>query len=270
MLQVLPLFKPRAIFAARVSNPDVLKALAGQAQLETLLFEASEPGSLSFLPALPRLRRLMLGKWEAAKAGALPPGLSSLKSLSVTEGDLKDLAPLAAVASTLEELAVVGGLTTLKGIETFKNLRTLVMTGNEKLTDLTGLSAAPQLRWLGLPAATSQDQFATVVREHPDLQILELVGTEKVTDLAPLAGLKQLQGLVIGGPYDRLDVLKGLTSLRFLGIPEKTWEAAPGQVDQLKKALPEALVVRIKPFCLGSGWILLLAPVVALGWLRRR
>jgi len=123
---------------------------------------------------------------------------------------------------------------------------------------------------VALPPGTTQEQFATFVGTHPKLTILEMMGNEKVTDLAPLRGMKRLQGLVLGGPYEHFDVLQGLTSLRFLGISKKTWDASPEQVAAVRKALPDALVVRVEPLCLGSGWILLLVPVLVFWLLRRR
>jgi hypothetical protein len=45
----------------------------------------------------------------------------------------------------------------------------------------------------------------------------------------------------------------------------------PDQVAAVQKALPDALVVQVEPFCLGSGWILLLVPVPFVArWIRRR
>jgi len=34
--------------------------------------------------------------------------------------------------------------------------------------------------------------------------------------------------------------------------------------------MDDAVVVRVSPMCLGSGWILLLVPVLGFAWLRRR
>jgi hypothetical protein len=39
---------------------------------------------------------------------------------------------------------------------------------------------------------------------------------------------------------------------------------------KLQRALPGTAVVRMKPICLGSGWILLLAPAIGAAWLIER
>ncbi len=272
MLQALPLFQPRAVFLGDSSGA-VLRALANQPELETLQMEASEPGSLDVLPTLPKLRRLILGGWDVAKVGPLPEGLPSLKALLILESTgFRDLTALGADPPALEELSLLGlnDLKDLTGIDKLTRLRTLVLWGNEKLGDLSSLAALTQLRWVGLPPNTNQDQFAAFASTHPKLKILDLSGNKTVQDLAPLSAMKGLEGLILEGPYKNLDPVRGLTSLRFLGISKEASEAAPEQIAAVRKALPDALVVRIKPICLGSGWLLLLVPVLVVVWLVRR
>jgi hypothetical protein len=56
-----------------------------------------------------------------------------------------------------------------------------------------------------------------------------------------------------------------MKSLRFLALSKEAFEE-PKDIERLKKALPECRIVKAEPFCLGSGWILLLLPTVALTW----
>ena len=104
--------------------------------------------------------------------------------------------------------------------------------------------------------------------------MLEVVGCKDIKDLGPLRDLKGLEGLVIIGPYKDWAVLREVKSLRFVAYadPEKKDET-PARVEEIARALPDAVVVQAAPMCLGSGWILLLLPAVALVWLipaRRR
>ena len=272
MLQALPLFQPRAVFLGNHSGA-VLRALAKQPELETLQMEASEPGSFAVLPTLPKLRRLIIGGWDVTKVGPLPADLPSLKTLLILDGNgLRDLTALGALPPGLEELSLLGlnDLNDLTGIDKLTRLRTLVLWGNEKLGDLSSLAALTQLRWVGLPPKTDQEQFAAFASTHPKLKILDLSGNKTVQDLAPLSAMKGLEGLILEGPYKNLDAVRGLTSLRFLGISKEASEAAQEQIAAVRKALPDALVVRVKPICLGSGWILLLVPVLVGVWLVRR
>jgi hypothetical protein len=272
--QVLPLFRPQTVFVGEKVNAASLSALASHPQVETLLIvKATEHGSLDVLGKLPNLRRLIIIDWDAEKSGPLPAGLSGLKTLSVMSSDgLKDLSALKSLPAGLEELSLVGlkNLTDISGLERLTGLHTLVMDADEGVGDLSALASHQQLRWVGLPAKTSQEQFAAFVNAHPNLAILDMTGSENVKSLAPLSALNGLQGLILNGPYENLSAVRGLTSLRFLGISKKTWEASPEEIAAIRKALPDVVVVRVSPFCLGSGWILLLIPVLAVFCFLRR
>jgi hypothetical protein len=187
-----------------------------------------------------------------------------------------DLSPLSAAAARLEELAVLGSnnsVTGLTGIQNMTHLRTLVLWGGEP-EDLSKLAELKNLRWVGLPPKTKQDQFAAFVNAHPELAILHItMGNDAVKDLSPLTSLKGLNGLFLflEAPYEGLSVVQKLTSLRFVGISKDVWEKSPDQVAAIRKALPDALVVPVSLMCLGSGWILLLVPVACVvWWIRRR
>jgi hypothetical protein len=270
--QALQYFKPRAVFAAE-DDASPLSMLANQPELETLLMSASIPGSLDFLPTLPKLHRLALGEWKVAEAGPLPEGISGLKSLVIAGGDIKDLSVLHAAPTGLQELALQGqqDLTNFAGLDKLTGLRTLVLASDSKSPplDLSSLSTLKKLRWAGLPQTINQEQFAAFVSTHPDLNFLELPKTENTINLAPLRELKGLQGLVLGGTYENLEVIQELTSLQFVGIWKDIWDKSPAQVAAIRKALPDAMVVRVGAFCLGSGWILLLVPVLGFAWRRR-
>ena len=267
-VQALPLFRPRllALSAGDMVDAQGRSLLADQAQVETLLI-SGDSGSLEFLRTLPNLRRVWIGGWDPGKTGPLPPGLTALRSLILTAPEITDLSAVSAAPPELEELSLAGcrNLADVTGLARFSGLKTLMLTGNEKVLDLSGLARLRHLQWVGLPPKISQDQFAGFLQSHPDLRILEMVKCENVTDLAPLRALKGLEGLILIGSYKNLEVLSELKSLRFVGVPEEAFTQSPDQVAAIRKALPNALLVQVKGFCLGSGWILLLIPAVWLG-----
>lgn len=271
--QVLPLFKPRAIF---LDDTEVgsLELLASQPQLETLLMEGSKPGSLEILPKLPKLRSLFLGDWDVEQAGPIPAGLDGLKSLGVFQGEIEhlDLLALSSAPASLETLVIAAdGITGLSQLGRMTGLRTLILWGgdNKAPVDLSSLATLKALRWMGLPSQVGQQQFADLVNTHPRLAILELPETDTTLDLAPLRKLKDLQGLVLNGKYTNLDVVQQIKSLRYLGISKDNWDDSSAQIAAIRKALPDAVVVRTGGMCLGSGWILLLIPVLGFAWRRR-
>jgi hypothetical protein len=272
LAQVLPLFRPRAVFAPEHGLDEAAgKAIASQTGIDTLFVTAEDPGSLAFLSGMPHLRTLLISKWSMKDAGPLPAGLTGLKTLLVMEhSDLADLTPLGAVAPNLESLSLIGleDFKDTSGVEKMTSLHTLFLWTNA--IDLTGLAGLAGLRWVGLPPETSQEQFAAFLGAHPKLAILDMMGNEKVKDLTPLGTLTGLKGLVLDGEFDDLSAVQTLTSLKFLGVSKDLWKKAPAQVAAVQKALPDALVVEVKPLCLGSGWILLLVPVPFVAWMIRR
>jgi hypothetical protein len=91
--------------------------------------------------------------------------------------------------------------------------------------------------------------------------------------LAPLRDLRNLEGLILAGSFKHIEVVRELKSLRFVGLAADAFKESPEQIAEIRKALPDALVVPVGGFCLGSGWILLLIPAVAVARLlagRRR
>jgi hypothetical protein len=270
LAQLLPLFKPRVLLFGKMEmTPQVCKLLADQKQIETLLISGGEKGSLDFLSDLPALRRVAIGDWDVEKAGPLPKGLTSLKSLLIFGWKQKDISALADAPAGLEELSILASetLVDIKGVEKMAGLKTLILNMDKELADVSPLAALKGLRWLGLPQKIAKEQFAAVVKEHPDLAVLELVGCEGAEDLSPLAGLKGLQSLVLVGAYKNLDTLREVKSLRFVAYVDPDTKESMAGVEALQKALPDAMVVSAAPMCLGSGWILLVFPAAALVWL---
>jgi hypothetical protein len=271
--QLLPLFKPAAVFGPEDVDAAAWRSLlADQRQIEMLIVEADEPGTLDVLSALPNLKTLVISNWDVQQAGSLPAGLTSLSTLIVVEGHLADVKPLGAVAGGLETLTLFGAddFTDVAGLAGMTGLHTLVLS-SDGIADLAPLATLKNLRWVAFPKKTSPEQFAAFVAAHPKLGIVDMMGNDAVKDLAPLGTLEHLQGLLLDGPYDDLSAVQKLTSLRYVGVSGSLWDRMPDQVAALQKALPDALVVRVKPLCLGSGWLLLLIPVpFVVEFIRRR
>jgi Leucine-rich repeat (LRR) protein len=274
LIQALPLFRPHllAMTLGDMSDVSIRRILEQQEQVDTLITDGSS-SHIDLLRTIPRVRRLLISKWKVDETGPLPPGLEKLRSLFVSDSDMKDLAALGAAPQEMEELSLMGceEIVDVQGLKRFAALKTLILNDCKGVLDLSSLDDLKQLQWVGLPPKISQEQFAAFVKAHPNLRILE-VRTEDVTDLGPLRDLKNLEGLILGETFKNLDALKKLKSLRYVGLSEKAFKDSPDQVAALRKALPETLVVpAITGACLGSGWILLLLPTVVLWrFLQRR
>jgi len=273
--RVISLFEPHFLAAS-------LEVLSGRfseleprlANLETL-WTIGE-GSLQFLPRLPRLRALWLHGWLRAGSGDIPPGTRNLRSIAILQGkEVEDLAFLRN-ATGLRELVLWGieGLKDISALAAFPDLKMLWFVGIDatSVSNLSVLDRLPNLAWLQFPRDTSQEAFARVIATHPDLEIIVL-GSDYVRDLSPLQSLRDPRAVILAVKGD-VDVtpLHQLKTLEYVGLSDDAFEgeaankkeALDKKSDALEKALPDTFVGRAQPYCLGSGWILLLLPLIAL------
>jgi hypothetical protein len=271
--EVLRLFRPRFLAApAQLLSEKMEKIRPALEDVEVLILNDAKGGNLDFLSHLPRLRTLVLSNWSPEQT-PLPKGLKNLRSL-VLFGDksLADLSPIAGLAQ-LEQLTLVGGdAENLSPLAKLPRLKTLALTGCEKVTDLGPLKNLA-LEYLSFPPKISQQEFDAVIKDHSGLKAVELFGCENVKDIAALKSLKNIEALVLIKPAfegeKHLADLKELKGLRLLVLPPDAFKGS-AEIAELQKALPDCLITAGKPLCLGSGWILLLAPVAAGAWLVSR
>ncbi|HUU93244.1 MAG TPA: leucine-rich repeat domain-containing protein [Phycisphaerae bacterium] len=269
---VLRLFDPHWFgFGGATLEKGHSAALVAKKQLRTLFTDADEKDKLAFLAGLSNLETLFLTNWDAEKAGPLPDGLANLRSLVVFGGKMEDLSCLGKQPG-LEELTLmaVKSLTDISALANHPHLKTLCLRSCEGVTDLAVLEKLKGLKWLALPPATTQKQFAEIVRSHPDLVVLEATKCKKITDLGPAGDLVHLKALIVAteAPPDPLYQMKGLEFLA-VAMGEEDGKVKPDDqemVVRLRKELPDTAVVLLAPMCLGSGWILVLVPAVAMAW----
>jgi hypothetical protein len=271
-LELQALFKPTLVFPQDMESNAAIGYVA-QPQIETLIISASAAGELDGLSQLPHLRRLALGDWRPLATGPLPRDLPALRSLIIIGSNgLKDLGPLAGAPRELEELSIIGAdsLRDISGLRSFPGLRTLLLNGQARLQDLTPLADLKQLEWLGFPASTTQQQFDAIVAAHAGLKVIDLHLADSIGDLSPLRALKGLQAIILNDRDLDPSVLTALKSLRFVGVGvpknDSLTDSSRARIVTIRKALPDAMVVPVQPYCLGSGWLLLLVPATAVAW----
>ena len=277
---VFSLFRPRQLVASgcpdtAAAQAKFLAVLGRQAQLETLAIEAKNISSLAFLSRLPRLRRLILTEWDPAKTGPLPEQCAGLRTLAATleHPQPKSLAAIVGLTA-LEELELTStGALDLAVLNRMPWLRHLSLFCGEKI-DLAPLRALPHLTWLGLPVVDlSPAEFAALLEAVPSVHYLDVWAEKENTNLASVTRLPDLEALTV---YDEFDPgalpLETLKKLRFLALPNDAWknQAFAARVAQFEKEHPACQVVKLKPLCLGSGWILLLALTAGVSFLARR
>jgi hypothetical protein len=272
--RVLPLFDPALLILSndRLDEED-LAILSKMRNVRTLIIPG-KMGDLSFLSKLPNLDTLEIAGWDPSISRPFPQNLDNLRRLTLTDSKIKNLAFLGKQPKLdelrLEERNEGSSIDSLDGISNLPALKELYLLPYKTLRDLSPLKQLRQLKWLSLLFTTTQEQLESIVRDHPDLVGLELFA-DKVTDLSPLKKLRNLKYLLVMTPNAELDPILAMKGLRWLAVSSKDKNVAEEDAAKIQKALPDTSVVLINPVCLGSGWILLLAPVALLAfWVQKR
>ena len=268
--EILSRFEPRflAVDAAVLTErtETIKPALAGVETLWLIKVDGDSAGgaSLDFLSRLPLLHTLLLSEWDPRITGELPKGMHGLRSLTLMQCEVRDLTFLHSLNGLQElNLWAVDKLENISSLADMPGLRKLVLlTAKDKVKNLSVLDKLPHLTWLALPENISQEEFNNVVEHHPELEGIEL-NSVNLADLSPLRQLPDLRAAVLLQGNFNTDVLKDLRGLRFLALPKEAFTGADAEkTAALVQQLPAASIVPAQPFCLGSGWILLLAPLV--------
>jgi hypothetical protein len=260
-IKVADFFKPHFIRASLKQNQ--LPLLAHWKTTECLHLNLLDSIITATLPAMPALKQCIVNGGDIKSMNtAFFKNNSQLEKVSLFAcvADYSVLQPL----KNLEQLVITnfgckGDLAKLKN--KFSKLSVLIVSGI--FTNIDVLSTYKNIRWLGLPENTAQNQFDTISRQLSSLQVLEIKGNDSVKNLSALQKLPNLRGLVITDTVTDKQSLHTLKQLRYLSIPEKN-KADSTYVQTLKKSLPGCIIVPNTGACMGSGWLLLLVPTVFL------
>ncbi|OPZ25640.1 MAG: hypothetical protein BWZ02_02364 [Lentisphaerae bacterium ADurb.BinA184] len=270
-LSSLAALDPVALLLDDGAPAGTLAALAGKRVATVIVANDDTTADLAGLAKLPGLRHLQL--WEGGPDDAplrLPEGLA-LESLGITSDaeavvgldKHKGLVRLAAPAEALASLDLRAAFPKLVSLATQVSKLPAVPSGLRHLAFIEDEDVTPEL-------------LARVVKANPDLSVIEFVGCNELPDLSALKPLARLGSVLIaqkGAPDTKsLAELKGTG---FFALPAEEFEGeGSARLKELKSRRPDATVVPVQPLCLGSGWILLLLPAVAVGflaaWLNRR
>jgi hypothetical protein len=117
---------------------------------------------------------------------------------------------------------------------------------------------------------TTQDIFNSFIDSHPDVEVIEIFNNVTISNLQPLIKLSNLYGLTVTDTVTDLAAIKSLKSLKYLSLPDKLMNDSITKADLLK-SLPGTKIVANQGVCLGSGWLLLIIPlIIVLGLYNRQ
>jgi hypothetical protein len=237
--------------------------LSGLTNLEILMISQEESVIIDPLPSLPALKQLFLTESDkdlALTNNFLINNKQIERVIIQKEGsiDLSILKPL----ENLKELVVSGSDTILNFdlINNHQKLEVLSITGEDLVYD-PALIRLSSIRWMTFSPNVTQDKFNSFIGAHPDLEIIELIQNDTISNLRALSKLYKLYGLTISDTVTDIASIKTLTNLKYLSLPEKFLSDSLNKAE-IQKSLPNTRIVANIPFCLGTGWLLLLIPFV--------
>lgn len=177
--------------------------------------DAAGEAKLKAASGITQLTLRKISDADLAKAVALLPDVTSIRIVSETLTDLSPLAKLGKLESLVlqtesaSDFAPLAGLTGLTNLQVtapvpslawmskMTALKSIIIDGKDKLTDLQGLPSLPDMKRVDLTHLAPTD-LAPLVAALPSLTNLEL-RYAKIADLAPLCQLSGLEKLNLYG-----------------------------------------------------------------------
>jgi hypothetical protein len=262
MSALLKIFNPRIIAGASLVRSDY-DQLSRLTDLEILMITLSDSVITDPLPSMPALKQLFLTDLDddVVLTGNFLINNKQIERLIIqTSGtlDISILNPL----DNLKELVinVSDEIKNLDLINGHTKLEVLSVTGDELIYD-PDVIRLPLLKWMSFSSNVTQVEFNSFIDSHPDLEVIELVKNDTISSFQALSKLRMLNGLTINDTVADITTIKTLTSLKYLSLPHDFLADSVNEAE-IKKSLPGTRIVANEGFCLGSGWLLLLIPLV--------
>lgn len=263
---VLSLFSPEWILAGDFNYNDLSEQMKlNLSGLEFVWLGDFNSSHLEFLYDLPKLNSLIIQELDSSDFSEFQfDKLQGLRSLSIVESEIYDISCLSALYQ-LEDLYLIScdSLEEIGSLVDFTGLKSFGIQGWGNVRDISVIEELPALTRLSLPSGTSQEAFSGIIDTLKSLQVLELLELDSMADLDPLAGYVGLRALSLGEGFEDLHALYQLKDLELL-VLEETYFGDSLSISEIRNALPQTKIAAQGGFCLGSGWILLMIPLVLL------
>ena len=232
--------------------------------LEYLWITGSSVENILMQPYCRNLETLVIAEWDPGKDGIL--SLSDYRkchTLVLTECDISDLSAVE-FPSRLQRLHLVAcdTLTDISRIKEIPGLKSLGLSGSDDVTSPDAIGELTGLKRIAFPANTSQEEFASILDRLPSLEEVDLINCRNVVDLSPLKDKENLEILALHTVDMWPQNLESLTQLEMVILTADIFEDNPERIAELHRQLPNTLIVPGSGLCMGSGWLLLLVPLV--------
>lgn len=271
MSDLLKIFNPRYIIGPTLEigefGPAVNRGeygiLSGLTNLEVLMITPKDSVVNDPLPALPSLKQVFILNMDekVILTNDLLTNNSQIEKVIIVKSGLLDLSILNPL-DNLKELIISGtdSILNVNLINNHKYLEVLSGVENENGFDQASVRL-PSLRWFTFSSNVSQAGFDSFINSHPVLEIVEVFENDIISSFAALSGLPRLEGLTVTDTLTDIASVKNLSNLKYLSLPDSFLDD-PVNRAEIRKSLPGTLIVANEGFCLGSGWLLLLIPLI--------
>jgi hypothetical protein len=259
---LIKLFNPRYLVGGIIYGSD-FDLLSSLTNLEILVALLDDSAKIEPLPAMPKLKHLLLSSAND-KLNLDDKFLSENRTLeSITIMDSKRInCSILNPLDNLKEL-IISNFDTIENIDLIKNHTNLEVLSiiNEKLNFRSVADELTGIRWITFSPDVTQGDFDSFISRHPDLEVAEILNNDTIISFSPLLKLNNLYGLTVTDTLRDLASVKALKNLKYLSLPSEVLDDKLVR-EELEKLLPDTRIVANEGFCLGSGWLLLLVPLV--------
>lgn len=262
-------FQPKALFLANETDSISFSSLTKFPSLETLLIALPKKGD-DYLPHLPNLKEIILFNVEDSTSigSDFFKENSDLESLKIIDIDGENIDwILLDKLKNLQNLYIESDSIILSEIYGHHpHLKYLHLGLNKNGVSYSGIFKKNKLKWLSLYPADDpfMGQNPKVFQDSfPELEYLEFVNNDSLLNYSNFKDFKSLKYLTVIGKVGQDSTLHNLDHLRYLSLSDDFLNDSVN-VDKVKRAMPNTIIVPNSGACLGSGWLLLLIPLAGL------
>ncbi len=264
--EILSVFRPEWFIAeGSLKLPDPKNCMA-LSDIELLWIQEMSHSGSELIPYCSNLESLIITDWKPMEHELLSLSKSrNLHTLTLGECDFKDFSNIE-FPSSLQRLQLIAcnSLANINGIQKVNRLKGISFTGCQNIEGVSQVEDLPLLKWFGFPENVSQTEFVSILTSLPKLELVELFNYSGIKQLSLLKDLPELEILIVDLPLEDLSDLGVLKNLELLILPSAFFDENPEWIGSIRTSLPNTQVVPGSGLCLGSGWILLLLPLIVL------
>lgn len=232
--------------------------------LELLWIEDNVPALSKTVACCGDMESLIISGWEPMPGEILPlSGLKDLQNLTLAESDLTSLESIE-FPEALRSLNLIfcDTLSNIDRVDKLPKLCRLSLIACDMVNSVSKLQNLESLRWVSFPISTSQREFQELLEKMKQLELAELLDCPEITDLSALQQVEDLRVLILQLEKEQLTGLDSLTQLEVLILSDELFVNNPDWIKDLRASLPQVQIVPGSGMCLGSGWLLLLLPLI--------